>query len=161
MNLGQMRREWKPSLGTDRYRRGMYTYLWRATPHPLLVTFDAPEGTRTCSRRVRSNTPLQALILLNDEAFHEFSGALANRVLGDPGVDDHARLDRMFRLALSRSPTSEERAILMSLLEGERESIAARGEGSSTEGTSRAHEGTCWRAVARAILNLDEFITRE
>ncbi len=74
MNLGQMRREWKTSTGPDRYRRGMYTFFWRATPHPLFTLFDAPDGTRSCTRRLRSNTPLQALTLLNDEAFVECAG---------------------------------------------------------------------------------------
>ena len=77
MTLGQMKREWTPSTGPDRYRRGLYTFFWRATPHPSLIVFDAPDGTQACTRRIRSNTPLQALTLLNDEAFFEFARALA------------------------------------------------------------------------------------
>jgi hypothetical protein len=73
MTLGQQRREWKPSAGADRYRRGMYTFFWRATPHPALMVFDSADGFSACTRRVRSNTPLQALTMLNDEAFTEFA----------------------------------------------------------------------------------------
>ena len=61
MNLGQMRRPWQAETGPNRYRRGLYTFFWRATPNPFLTTFDAPGGVQTCTRRFRSNTPLQAL----------------------------------------------------------------------------------------------------
>ena len=74
MNLGQMRRTWTADTGPGRHRRGMYTFFWRATPHPLFTVFDAPDGTRSCTRRLRSNTPLQALTLLNDESFSERRG---------------------------------------------------------------------------------------
>ena len=66
--LGQIQREWVASEGPDRYRRGMYTYFWRSSPHPGLMVFDAPDSTTSCTRRNRSNTPLQALTLLNDKA---------------------------------------------------------------------------------------------
>ena len=65
--LGQIQREWVASEGPDRYRRGMYTYFWRSSPHPGLMVFDAPDSTTSCTRRNRSNTPLQALTLLNDQ----------------------------------------------------------------------------------------------
>ncbi|MBX9791801.1 MAG: PSD1 and planctomycete cytochrome C domain-containing protein [Pirellulales bacterium] len=81
MELAQIKRDWKPSEGADRYRRGMYTYFWRSTPHPLLKLFDAPDANAACTRRNRSNTPVQALTLLNDEAFYECAQALAARVL--------------------------------------------------------------------------------
>ncbi len=73
MTLGQMRRPWQADVGADRYRRGLYTYFWRATPYPFLTVFDAPGGVQTCTRRFRSNTPLQALTLLNDPAFVEIA----------------------------------------------------------------------------------------
>ena len=144
--LGQVRRTWVASEGPDRYRRGLYTYIWRATPHPALAVFDAPDASRACSRRMRSNTPLQALTLLNDSAYHELSQALAARVLREGPGDDAGRLALAFRLALSRSPSESESRRLAALL------ADARGADSDAE---------AWRTVARVLLNLDEFITRE
>jgi mono/diheme cytochrome c family protein len=147
MSLGQMRREWRASTGADRFRRGLYTYLWRATPHPLLTGFDAPDGLRTCTRRPRSNTPLQALMLLNDKSSAEFATALAEQSRTD-SEDDRERLRRAFRLALAREPEDSELARLLELLEAERRS--------GPPATERP-----WVAIARVLLNLDEFLTRE
>jgi len=146
MTMGQMRREWKADEGPNRYRRGLYTFFWRATPHPMLMVFDAPDATRSCTRRPRSNTPLQALTLLNDEAFYEFARALADRVLLEPSDDDPARIDLAFRLCLARHPTATESARLSALLAEQRAESSGR---------------DAWTAVARVLLNLDEFITRE
>jgi hypothetical protein len=146
MNLGQSKREWKPSTGPDRYRRGMYTFFWRATPHPALMLFDSADGFSTCTRRLRSNTPLQALTLLNDEAFHEFARALAARVVKEDGLSKAARMEHAFRLCFSRPPAPDEQQRLLTLLEKE----LARGDGS-----------TAWTTVSRVLLNLDETITRE
>ncbi len=82
MTLGQMKRDWKADRGPDRYRRGIYTFFWRATPSPFLTTFDAPGGVQACTRRLRSNTPLQALTLLNDPAMVEIGRALPGRGRG-------------------------------------------------------------------------------
>ena len=136
MTLGQLKREWKPSTGPDRYRRGMYTFFWRATPHPGLMVFDSADGFSTCTRRVRSNTPLQALTLLNDDAFYEFAHALAKRVENEMPQD--RRIDYAFRLCVSRKPSSDERERIDELL-----------------------KDTDWPTVARVLLNLDETITRE
>ncbi len=146
MNLGQMRREWTSNTDADRYRRGMYTYLWRSTPHPLFTLFDAPDGTRSCTRRLRSNTPLQALTLLNDEAFVECARALATRIMENES-DDDPRLDLAFRSCVGRTPNVRERERLHVLLEQER--------------TDAKDEASAWTTVARVVLNLDEFITRE
>ena len=105
MTLGQGKREWNPSSGKDRYRRGMYTFLWRATPHPALTVFDAPDAFSTCTRRLRSNTPLQALTLLNGEAYVEMAEALARRILNEAPASDPARIELGFRLCLTRPPT--------------------------------------------------------
>ncbi|CAN5882270.1 DUF1553 domain-containing protein [soil metagenome] len=150
MNLGQMRRQWKADTDANRYRRGMYTYFWRATPHPLLVGFDAPDASLACTRRVRSNTPLQALMLLNDQAFFEFAQALASRVLEEGPSEDAGRLDLAFQLCLARLPEPVERARLQELLDQQRARSPA-GEA----------EHSAWTLVARVLLNLDEFITRE
>ena len=138
MTLGQVKRDWKPSTGPDRYRRGMYTFFWRATPHPALTVFDSADGLSTCTRRMRSNTPLQALTLLNDEAFYEFAHAFANGIIREGPKDDLSRIDYAFRLCLTRNPTAAECTRLLQLL----------GE-------------TDWPTVARVLLNLDETISRE
>ena len=136
---GQVERKWNVSDGADRYRRGLYTFRYRGTPYPALAVFDAPSGIETCTRRLRSNTPLQALTLLNDAAFHEAAVALAARIRA-AGDDDAARTTAAFAFAVQRPPTPAERAIVAGLL-------------ASTDGD--------WVAVARVMLNLDETITRE
>jgi hypothetical protein len=163
MSLGQMRREWVADAGPDRYRRGMYTFLWRATPHPLLTVFDAPDATRACTRRVRSNTPLQALTLLNDEAFYEFARTLGERVVREGPADDRGRLSYAFCLALARRPTEPELSRLTRLLDRQRAELRACGPGmpQGDAAFAGASEREAWTAVARVVLNLDEFITRE
>jgi hypothetical protein len=105
MNQGQMKREWKVSTGEDRYRRGLYTFLYRATPPPSLNVFDAPEGNSSCTRRIRSNTPLQALTLLNDAAFFEFAKALEK-------IIEHNGIEVAFQRCTSRPPRADEIEIL-------------------------------------------------
>jgi len=146
MNLGQQRRAWNVSKGDERFRRGMYTHFWRATPHPALAVFDAPDSFATCTRRNRSNTPLQALTLLNDAQFYEMATLFAGRLLEMPAENDGQRLEKAFQLCLSRKPDAEERAILQ-------RTLAAASQGNTREGA--------WTLVARTLLNLDETITRE
>jgi hypothetical protein len=141
----QVPRTWEASTGPDRYRRGLYTYFWRSAPHPDLTVFDASDALSTCTRRNRSNTPLQALTLLNDQGFFEFAQALANRILRESAIADSERIAYAFRLCLGRSPSDRERQALGRLL-------------------ARQHEAKpldAWTSVARVLLNLDEFITRE
>jgi hypothetical protein len=149
MSLGQVKRAWKAETDEDRYRRGMYTFFFRATPHPALSVFDAPDAFSTCMRRPRSNTPLQALTLLNDQAFHEFAKALAARVLAEAPAEDAARIRHAFRLCVARPPTAAEAATLQRLLDAERAALG------------KAPELDAWSSVARVVLNLDETITRE
>ncbi len=158
---------WKESQGADRYRRGLYTYFWRSSPHPFLSTFDAPDATTACTRRVRSNTPLQALTLANDRSFYEAAQALGLRILREAPRGDGERIRHAFRLCLARSPTDAELRRLADFLKTERAAFAAVPE------TARAAvlqeiplgiepaEAAAWIAVARVLLNLDEFITRE
>ena len=148
MKLGQSSRPWDASTGGSRYRRGMYTYFWRATPHPSLVVFDAPDAVTACTRRTRSNTPLQALTLLNDQAFVEQAEAFAKRIAGEPMADDSERLDYAFRVCLGRRPAPGEKAVLQDVLAMARNEAPAQPE-------------DAWLMVARTLLNLDEFITRE
>ncbi|MGL5094663.1 MAG: DUF1553 domain-containing protein, partial [Planctomycetia bacterium] len=155
MQLAQVNRPWTTSAGGDQYRRTLYTYYWRSTPHPFLKLFDAPDAQRSCTRRTRSNTPLQALTLLNDLAFVECAEALADRLRreGPPGAaDDRPRIDSAFRLCLGRRPTERETAALLTLVEQERRAAAPAPTGK---------EDAAWNAVARVLLNIDEFLTRE
>jgi hypothetical protein len=108
MNRGQVNRPWEVSAGEDRYRRAIYTFVFRATPPPSLNVFDAPDGFSPCTRRSRSNTPLQALTLLNDEAFVEFANSLQSRIERDG-------LENAFRAATGRVPQPEELGILTHL----------------------------------------------
>jgi hypothetical protein len=108
MGLGQSNRAWNVSEGEDRYRRGLYTFVYRATPPPSLNVFDAPDGYSTCTRRVRSNTPLQALALMNDAAFFEFAQAM-DKLIQKEG------LETAFRRCTSRTPSDIELAVLKQL----------------------------------------------
>lgn len=139
----QVPRNWQANIGADRYRRGLYTYFWRSAPHPDLTVFDAPEALSTCTRRNRSNTPLQALTLLNDQGFYEFAQALAQRIQRECPEDEGERIAFAFRLCLGRSPSERERQALERLLQ------------------RQAKAQDAWTSIARVLLNLDEFITRE
>jgi len=164
----QNRKNWKESQGPDRYRRGMYIFFWRSNPYPFLTTFDAPQGNVTCTKRVRSNTPLQALTLANDRAFVEIAQAFAGRVLREASAaEDASRLDYAFRLGLSREPNSQEREILTRFVRQQRAVFAANPTSARDLAGPRLSpdqdplESATWTALARVLLNLDEFITRE
>jgi hypothetical protein len=163
----QVPREWKASAGADRFRRGLYTYFWRAAPHPALTVFDAPDAVGSCTRRIRSNTPLQALTLLNDEAFLEFAQALAARVLKEAPADDAGQLRYLFRLCLARPPNPTESQRLTSFLAQELHEFRQAPAEARVLVPAQLPAGTdaprlaAWTAVARVLLNLDEFITRE
>jgi mono/diheme cytochrome c family protein len=152
MDLGQMKRPWKPSNGSDRYRRGLYTFFWRATPFPALLVFDAPNSIQACTKRNRSNTPIQALTLLNDASFLECADFLVKRIESEGGGTDRARIDFLFKTALGRAATQPETETIGRLLFAERNDL-------QIEAAKR--EKSAWLAVARVLLNTDEFITRE
>ena len=167
MTLGQMKRSWTTSTGENRFRRGMYTFFWRATPYPALTVFDAPNSTTACTRRNRSNTPLQALTLLNDASFFELAQGLAVRVLREAPDEDRERIRRAFRLSLVREPQPNELQRLVELLDQLRAEFradpqqAARGVPKSLPQGVAASDLAAWISVSRVLLNLDEFITRE
>ena len=117
---------WPESEGGDRYRRGMYTFFMRSAPHPMLTTFDSPSFNTTCTRRVRSNTPLQSLTMANDLAMVEAAQAMASRLLRetDPDADDRDLVTRAFRIAFSRHPDEQEIGELTRFLERQRQAFA-------------------------------------
>ena len=160
---------WTTSDGDDRYRRGLYTFWRRTSPHPAMTTLDA--GSReTCSvRRIRTNTPLQALVLLNDRSFVEAAGGLAVRGILEGGADPADSITRSFRLALGRSPADEELKVLVRLQATEAGRFAARpDEATRLLEAARASvpdgvESSRLAAevvVCNVILNLDEFLVR-
>ena len=159
--------EWKLSEGEDRYRRGMYTWVWRLTQHPHFPLFDAPDGITACTRRDRSNVPVQALTLLNDPTFVECAQALAMRTLSGSAMTDEQRIGFVFQTSLSRAPQPAELEIVKTLLAKQRKSFAENPAeaqqvvGSQPQAGVTITERAVWIVVCRAILNLDEFITRE
>jgi hypothetical protein len=167
MNVGQVKREWKVSAGEDKFRRGMYTFFYRATPPPALVGFDAPDGTSVCTRRIRSNTPLQSLTLLNEEGFVELAQGLAQRVLKEAPQNESARLNYAFRLCVGREPQKGERQRLEKLLQSEIESFAKDPTEAKALAPSKlpkdadVKQYAAWTTISRVLLNLDETISRE
>ncbi len=151
----------------DIYRRGMYTFFKRTAAHPNLTNFDCPDANTTCIARSTSNTPLQALQTLNNEVFVDASRTLAARVWTEAAGDDEARLTRMFRLCLARTPEPSELSPLASLLADARHAFAEHPASAAalienrSPGEVPAAEAAAWVVVARIVLNLDEFFTRE
>ena len=116
---------WTASAPPDCYRRGLYTFIIRTTPFAQAITFDLPNPNQICTRRVRSNTPLQALTLLNDPVFFEMAQALADRVLRESSGSDDDRIKHAFRLCLGRQATDAERQRLAVFLKSQREQFAS------------------------------------
>jgi hypothetical protein len=182
MAVTQVKREWPTATGPDRYRRGMYTFFYRSIPHPGLALFDAPDATTTCTRRIRSNSPLQALTLLNDQAFIEFSRAFAKRIVREAPAADAARIDYAFLVALARPPKPLERDRIQRFLAVQRdeyksdptsaslmvikEQVFSSSPGGNLEAEDTVDpksvpELAAWTAVSRVLFNLDDFMTRE
>jgi len=158
---------WTTSKGEDRYRRGMYTFFKRTAPHPNLTTFDCPDGNTTSIDRQSSNTPLQALVTMNNEVFFEASQAMARRLLTANLKDDNARLAYGIRICVARQSTDKEQSQFADLLSaaktwyGEHNDDAIKLVGSyAVDGASPA-DNAAWVATARVMLNTDEFLTRE
>ena len=219
MNGTQLVKAWPTAFGPDRYRRGLYTFTYRASLHPALSLFDAPDAAAACTRRVRSNTPLQALTLLNDTAHTEFARGFAKRIEKEGGADDRARMEFAFLAALGRRPQPAETERMLRFLAVQRDEFASNpksasvlianepggdaramkeaeeaakprsGGNQSAQGRAaveefidtavaelinarkleqgrvvvapeRVPELAAWTAVARVLLNLDDFMTR-
>ncbi len=159
--------KWPESKGEDRYRRGMYTFFKRTSPHPNLTTFDCPDANLTCVTRQVSNTPLQALASLNNETFAEAARAFARRLLAAPSDSDEERIKSAFRICVARPATEREISELMNLLNESRawyenHSVEAKQlMGASDSENERVFHQAAWTSTARVLLNLDEFLTRE
>ena len=156
--------EWKTSTGPDRYRRGLYTFAKRTTPYAMTATFDGPSGESCLARREHSNTPLQALTLLNDGVFMECAQALGKSTAAQSG-DVEARVEQVFRRCLVRPPTAEERKWLADFYQTQLNRFAKgdlkADEVAGKEKSPQINEQAAWTTVARAVLNLDEAITKD
>ncbi|MCE9545846.1 MAG: DUF1549 and DUF1553 domain-containing protein, partial [Planctomycetia bacterium] len=164
---------WKEESGEDRYRRGLYTLRRRSTPYPALQTFDAPEGNTACIRRSRSNSPLQALVGLNEATSMEAARALAVRILTSGGASDEERITYAFRRCLSRPPTATERDTLLALIKKQETRVAEKqidpwllatgepGKPNRLPPHTTPAQLAAYTVVARVLLNLDETITKE
>ncbi len=155
--------------GPALYRRSLYCFLKRTAPPPFMSNFDAPNREQTCPRRERSNTPMQALQLMNDVQHFEAARALGERTLAEGGKDDAGRLQWLFRTVLSRTPDAQESALLTAALNNQRKLAAAdvsaaqrvvsTGE-SAPKDLAPAPETAAWTLLANLVLNLDETVTR-
>jgi hypothetical protein len=166
----ERREKYVPDPGDGLYRRTMYTFWKRTCPPPSLSTFDAPTRETCTIRRARTNTPLQALVLLNDPTYLEAARKMAERVLLAAEASDAARLTFAFRLAVSRPPVADEIATLQALAAQARERF--RGDSAAAakllavgrtpaDSTLDAAELAAWTIVCTTILNLDETISKE
>ena len=143
----QRKKNWKTSHDEDRFRRGMYTFFYRSAPYPMLTTFDVPKFNQVCTSRDRSNTPLQSLTLANSEALFELAECFGRRIIADGGDSDIDRLRFAFRVSFARPPTAAEVDRLLDYTQ----SVRSRFD----------EDDKVWTAVARVMMNLDEFVTRE
>jgi hypothetical protein len=157
--------KWVETAGTTRYRRGLYIQTQRTAMYPLLGNFDAPDRTVTCARRENSNTPLQALNLMNDPVFTEAAQALASRLLKASGTEQD-RVKRAFMLCYARPPSPKDLDTLLTYLQRRR--ALAQADDSAAPPLSAAHladvnpaDATAWFGLSRALMNSDEFINRE
>lgn len=157
---------WETSPGADRYRRGLYTFIQRTSPYAQFVTFDLPDTSNSCTRRERSNTPLQALNLLNDPVFLEAAQALASRVLREAGNSEMSRMNHAMILVLARPAQPAEAQRLLAYLDQQK--TLFKNDPASMQALldepkpgSDAIERSAWIAVCSVLLNLDEAITRE
>jgi hypothetical protein len=156
--------------GGDLYRRSLYTFWKRTVPHPTMASFDAPDREFCVARRSPTNTPLQALALMNDPTFLEAARKLGERMLAEGGADDAARLAWGFRLVTAREPTAEELSMLRSLLDQQRQDFAAGDSapqalltaGAAQQSTAGASDDelAAYASVGSLLLNLDEAVNR-
>ena len=161
-------RNWATSQGEDRYRRGFYTFLRRTVPYPSMATFDAPSREICAVRRIRTNTPLQSFVTLNDEAYVEFARALAWRIYAEGGGSTDERLKFALRLTLAKPVETSRLTAIRDLFESElahyrQESAAAKtlfGETVPVPDGAAFPEMAAWTVVANVLLNLDALLMK-
>ncbi|HTN01840.1 MAG TPA: DUF1553 domain-containing protein, partial [Planctomycetaceae bacterium] len=154
---------WTVSPGEDRHRRGLYTFTKRTSPYAMFSTFDGPSGEACIPRRDVTNTPLQALTLLNDPVALEIAQHLGNEFAGRTEAEPE-RLRTLFRRCLTRSPTPEELTLLQKYLDHERHRLQTNAEAAGQiagSGAGPAAERAAWTLTARALMNLDEFVVKD
>ncbi len=168
----QNRKNWMTATGTERFRRAMYTHFFRSAPYPLFSTFDAPDFQQVCTRRHRSNSPLQSLTLANDPAFLEIAQGMAVRLVrevpGNFSVTLDARLKHAFALCFSRPPDATELTALRSYVERQAQGFAKQPASATalvnnelTKAGLTEAQAAALTAAARVLFNTDNFITRE
>ena len=151
--------KWKTSEGEDRYRRAIYTYLKRSALYPSFLTFDA-SGREVClSRRITTNTPLQALVTLNDPVYFEAAKALAQKVLM-LDVDDSQRLSNAYTMVMGKKPTVEKVEVLKKLYDQTRKYYIEHPQESADVAGSNLPDLAVYTIVANSLMNMDEFIMR-
>ncbi|HEX5410691.1 MAG TPA: PSD1 and planctomycete cytochrome C domain-containing protein [Terriglobia bacterium] len=159
--------KWVESKDGDQYRRGIYIFIRRTAPYPSLITFDVPSREFCTVRRVRTNTPLQALTTLNDPVYFEAAKTLARRMMKDAAPGAAARVTYGFRRVLTRRPTSQELDRIVAYYQAElghyQKNLKAAGEVINGYGDPKLDvaEQAAWTMVANVLLNLDEAITKE
>ncbi|MEM1069481.1 MAG: DUF1553 domain-containing protein, partial [Planctomycetota bacterium] len=168
-HLNFPRRTYKHDNGSSQYRRGVYTHWQRQFLHPAMKLFDAPAREECTAERPRSNTPLAALVMLNDPSYIEAARVFAERVLQGDAANDSERVDRIFELALSRLPNDAERAVVTQLIQQQRErfmsdkdaAISLTSVGERPMGPELdVIEVAAMLSATRAVFNMHEFITR-
>ena len=153
--------KWETSEGGDRYRRAIYTWVQRTSPFAMHITFDAPNPNHICTQRDRSNTPLQALTLLNDPVLHEAAAALARRVKAEVNGDDQQRITHAFRLCLARDPKPDELSVLSELLRTLRVDAELKPQVDDADANDKSStDDTAWTTLCSVLFNLHEFVTR-
>ena len=162
-------RNYKQGKGDDLYRRSIYTFLKRTAPAPFMTSFDAPSREQSCTLRGRSNTPIQALQLMNDVQHVEAARNLAQRILKEGGAKDDQRIQWAWRVATSRRPAMEEAQVVQNVLDGHRTRFTKDAEAAKkliAYGESKADpklkpvDLATWTLVANLLLNLDEVVNK-
>jgi hypothetical protein len=170
-------KSWIVDIGSNRYRRGLYTFRFRSVPHPALQSFDSPNAELACVRRARSNTPVQALTTLNEPLFLESARALATIIVAEGGPSDDGRIAYAVRRCLAREPESDEIDLLQHFVSHQKQKFSRADvdplllladDDQAKESLvqklpvdTTPAELAAWTALARVVLNLDETITKE